>query len=76
MGKTIESVKDKNEDDLLNLPNVCGVGIGEKGGKKVIKVFLEKKVDKSKLKPDQIIPKKIEGFEIDIEIIGSITINN
>ena len=40
----IHSVKAKYEEQLMGLPNVNGVGIGEKLGKEVIKVFVTSKV--------------------------------
>jgi len=76
----IVSIKEKHEDQLLKLPNVIGVAIGEKvvkgqvvPGKEVIKVFVTRKVPESQLKPDQVIPKTLEGYETDVEEIGIIT---
>jgi hypothetical protein len=76
----IVSIKDKHEDQLLKLPNVVGVAIGKKvvkgrvvPGKEVIKVFVTQKVPESQLKPDQVIPKTLEGYETDVEEIGIIT---
>ena len=37
---SIEPVKRKYEEQLMRLPNVTGVGIGEKDGKEVIVVFV------------------------------------
>ena len=36
-GMSIESVKSKHEDELMVLPNVVGVGIGQRKGREVIK---------------------------------------
>ena len=76
----IVSIKEKHEGQLLKLPNVVGVAIGEKvvkgqvvPGKEVIKVFVTQKVPESQLKPDQVIPKTLEGYETDVEEIGIIT---
>ncbi|NWF62646.1 MAG: hypothetical protein HXY43_26300 [Fischerella sp.] len=69
----IEAVKQKHEDQLMGLPNVTGVGIGEKEGKPVIKVFVERKVPESELQPQEIVPKSIEGCETDVEEIGIVT---
>jgi hypothetical protein len=76
----IVSIKEKHEDQLLRLPNVVGVAIGKKvvngqvvPGKEVIKVFVTRKVPESQLKPDQVIPKTLEGYETDVEEIGIIT---
>jgi hypothetical protein len=70
---SIKDVKMKHEEKLMRLPNVTGVGSGEKGGKEVIKVFVTHKVPESSLRPDEIIPKSLEGYEVDVEDIGTIT---
>ena len=64
---TIESVVRKYEAHLMRLPNVTGVGIGEKNRKAVIIVFVKKKVCEAALQPSEIIPKTLEGYEIDVE---------
>lgn len=69
----IHSVKTKYEEQLMGLPNVNGVGIGEKGRKEVIKVFVTNKVPASDLQPHEIIPKKLDGYETDVEEIGVVT---
>jgi hypothetical protein len=70
---SIESVKSKYEDQLMQLPNVTGIGIGQKGGKEVIKVFVTHKVPDSALQPHEIVPKTLEGYETDVEDIGYVT---
>lgn len=70
---TIEAVRAKHEAQLMQLPNVTGVGIGQKKGKKVIKVFVTHKVLQSDLKPQEIVPKTLEGYEIDVEEMGIVT---
>ena len=69
----IEAVKQKNEESLMRLPNVTGVGIGEKGGKVVIKVFVRHKVPEAALQPREIVPKTLEGYETDVEELGVVT---
>ena len=69
----IEAVLRKHEDALLAYPNVNGVGIGERAGRPVIKVMVTRKVPESSLQPDQVLPKELEGFALDIEVIGEIT---
>jgi len=70
---SIEAVKEKNEERLMGLPNVTGVGIGEKAGKPVIKVFVTHKVPESALQPQEVVPKALEGWETDVEEIGVVT---
>ncbi len=69
----IEGLKRKYEDQLMRLPNVTGVGIGEKEGKKVIKVFVTHKVPESSLQPDEVVPRSLEEVETDVEEIGIVT---
>lgn len=69
----IETVRQQQQDKLMRLPNVVGVGIGEKDGKKVIKVLVTHKVPVSSLKSEDVIPKRIGGYEIDVDEIGSVT---
>ncbi len=69
----IESVRQKYEEHLMRLPNVTMVGIGKKAGKDVIKVFVTHKIPVSALKPKEVIPKTIEGYETDVEESGVIT---
>jgi hypothetical protein len=67
---SIESVRRKYEDQVMQLPNVAGIGIGKKGRKNVIKVFVTKKMPESSLQPHEIIPKVLDGYETDVEEIG------
>ena len=67
---SIETVKTKYEDQLMRLPNVTGVGIGEKSGKKVIKVFVTQKILESSLQPQEVVPRTLDGYETDVEEIG------
>ncbi len=64
---SIESVMRKYEEQLMRLPNVTGVGIGEKKGKEVIIIFVKEKVSESALQPSEIIPKTLEGYKTDVE---------
>jgi len=70
---SIEEVRQRHETRLMSLPNVTGVGIGEKAGRAVIKVFVAHKVPESELRPEHIIPKSIDGCRIDVEEIGTVT---
>jgi hypothetical protein len=68
----IAEVKARHEGELLALPHVTGVGIGEREGKPVIKVFVTGKVPESTLAPDERVPVLLEGYEVDVEEIGVI----
>jgi len=69
----IEAVLRKHEDALLAYPNVNAVGIGERAGRPVIKVMVIRKVPEASLKPDQVLPRELEGFAVDVEESGQIT---
>ena len=66
----IESIKAKYEDRLLQLANVTAVGIGEKDGKQVIKVYVTRKLPESALRPKDVVPRVLEGYETDVEETG------
>ncbi len=70
---SVEEVKAKYEAELMRLPNVTGVGIGEKAGQTVIKVLVTRKVPESALKAEEIIPRALEGWQTDVEEIGAVT---
>ncbi|MFP5350584.1 MAG: hypothetical protein ACLGHO_12165 [Gammaproteobacteria bacterium] len=69
----IETVRTKYEAQLMQLPNVTGVGIGEKAGRAVIKVFVTHKLPESALKPSEVVPKSLDGYATDVEAIGVVT---
>lgn len=77
----IVKAKEKHEESLLELPNVVGVAIGHKvvkgetqPGREVIKVFVTSKVPRSRLKPNEVVPKALEGYSTDVEEIGVISV--
>lgn len=63
---SIESIMRKYEEQLMQLPNVTGVGIGEKSGKEVIIVFVKEKVSESILRPEEVVPKMLGDYETDV----------
>lgn len=65
---SIETVLKKYEEQLMKIPNVTGVGIGEKSGKEVIIVFVRKKIGEAVLRPNEIIPKELEGYLTDVQV--------
>lgn len=68
----IESIKAEYEDRLLQLPNVTAVGIGEKDGKRVVKVYVTRKLPESALRPKDIVPRVLEGYDTDVEESGDV----
>jgi len=76
---TIEDVKEKYEDELLELENCISVGIGKKETKGMetdedaIIVGVTEKKPEEELDDDQIVPRKIEGYKSDVQEVGLIT---
>ena len=66
----IEDVKEKYAASLLRLPNVAGVGIGMRRGQPVIKVLVHRKRARADLLPADLIPTRLEGYDVDVEAIG------
>ena len=69
----IEDAQKIHEDRLMRLPNVTGVGIGERDGQKVIKVFVSRKLPEPALRPGEIVDKFLEGYPTVVEEIGTVT---
>ena len=69
----IKAAMREHEDRIMRLPNVTGIGIGEKGGRPAIKVFVSRKLNEAELSKDQIVPRTLEGFPTDVEEIGVVT---
>jgi len=70
---TIEAVLNARAPELERMRNVTGVGIGRRGDTDVIKVFVTHKVPRSQLRPEDVVPRELEGFVVDVEEIGAIT---
>ena len=74
----IAAIQARHESELLRYPNVVGVatGIRTKGGKptgkRCLVVYVERKIPKSHLKKNEILPSKIEGIPIDVVEAGKV----
>lgn len=73
---TIKEAKEKHETTLMRLPNVIGVGLGNKAGQPVITVLVTQKIPFAQLLPQEVIPPVIDGYATDVIAIGSPTINS
>ena len=69
---SIESVMERHETSLMELPNVIGVGIGERGRDPVIKVFVSRKVAEGELEAHELVPAALDGYVTDVEEIGAV----
>jgi hypothetical protein len=70
---TIEAVVRNHQEQLMRLPNVTAVCIGEREGKAVIKVYVTRKLPPFELRAEEVVPKALEGYEIDVEESSPIT---
>ncbi|MCU7492113.1 MAG: hypothetical protein HF300_18895 [Ignavibacteria bacterium] len=67
--RSIEEVMNAHTDELMSIPDVNGVYIGElENGQECITVLVSKKTELHKKK----IPRKIEGYPVIIEETGEI----
>ena len=66
----IQNVISAHQTELLELPNVVGVGVGERAGETVIKVLVSRKVSSAELRPSERVPKHLGDFGCDVEEIG------
>ncbi|HMQ53570.1 MAG TPA: hypothetical protein PKE64_16035 [Anaerolineae bacterium] len=64
--KDIVEVQAKHEAQLMSLPGVVGVGIGECEGKPCLKVLVERKTPEL----ERQIPSELEGFKVELEESG------
>lgn len=74
----IEAVKAAHETELMAKANVVGVGIGfrqrqqTRTGDVVLVVLVEKKVPRTQLAPEDVIPGQIDGVPVDVQESGRI----
>jgi len=61
------------EQQLMSKRNVTGVGIGERDGDTVIKVFVTRKVPVAELATDDIVPSSIAGYPTHVVEIGEVS---
>ena len=72
----IRAVKEAHETELLQMPNVVGVGIGMRmqGGQMTdelgIVVSVTQKIPLDGLDPTDVIPSELEGVPVDIQEVG------
>lgn len=74
----IQQVKEAHEAELMAKENVVGVGIGFRHQRQtrtdevVLVVMVEKKVPRTQLAPEDIIPGLIDGVPVDVQESGRI----
>lgn len=74
----IAKVSEKEQETLFEKQNVVGVATGHKikdgveTGEPCLTVFVSQKLDKTLLRPENIVPKEIKGFKTDVVETGEI----
>jgi len=66
--RTLEAVRERYTTSLMSIPGVVGTAIGEREGKRCIKVFVVTKTRQLIAK----IPSALEGFPVAIEETGDL----
>jgi hypothetical protein len=64
----IEAVLHKHEDELMALPDVVAVGEGRRGGEPVLEVHVRVMSPEA----EAAIPKRVEGFDVQVVESGDI----
>ncbi|MGH8628992.1 MAG: hypothetical protein ACREYC_28305 [Gammaproteobacteria bacterium] len=64
----ILAVKGKYEGELMAIPGVVGVGIGDCNGKECIVVLIQDRTARI----DREVPKTLDGYPVHIEVTGPI----
>lgn len=66
--------RDLHESRLLQLANVTGVGTGrdEYSGEDVIVVFVTRTVPRDRLRPEDVVPREVEGVPVRVLAIGEV----
>lgn len=67
MAEPIEQVQERHEDELMAVPGVVGVGIGERQSAPALLVMVSERTPEV-----ERIPREIEGVPIVIEVVGEI----
>ncbi len=74
----LRAVKNLHEADLMQKPNVVGVGIGlrqrrgEMTDEPVIVVSVTHKPPASLMAPEDVIPTELDGVPVDVQAVGKL----
>jgi len=63
---SVEEVKRRHEGRLMKIPGVVGVGIGRKGDRECIRVYVEKDAPRIAA----AVPKRLEEYDVEIVVSG------
>jgi hypothetical protein len=74
----VRAIKSRHEQELLQRPNVVGVGIGFKyvngqpTGEVVLIVNVTEKKPLAELAAEDVIPAELEGIPVDVQEVGEV----
>lgn len=72
------AVMQRYRDDLLRMANVVGVGVGLRSvggaqtGEPAVVVMVTHKVPRNRLRPQDVIPRELDGAPVDVQEVGEI----
>jgi hypothetical protein len=75
-----QKIQEKYQNELLKKDHVVGVGVGlrkksnEVVDEVVVVVFVTQKVSPERLGPGDLIPNNLDGFPVDVQETGEITL--
>jgi len=76
--RQLRRVKTAHEGELMRKANVVGVGIGfrrrrgEAADEPVIVVSVTRKVPRSQLNAEDVVPHELDGVPVDVEAVGTL----
>lgn len=64
----IEDVQQRHEQQLMAIPGVTAIGIGEQHGQPVIVIMVNQRTEEL----NQKLPRQLEGFGVKVEVSGEL----
>ncbi|HEX4947627.1 MAG TPA: hypothetical protein VFZ34_13235 [Blastocatellia bacterium] len=65
----IEDVQQRHEQQLMNIPGVTAIGIGEQNGQPVIVIMVSQRTEELMQK----LPQQLDGYDVRVEVSGELT---
>jgi hypothetical protein len=64
----IEDVQERYEQQLINIPGVTAIGIGEQNGQPVIVIMVSQRTEEL----TQKLPQQLDGYDVRVEVSGDL----
>jgi hypothetical protein len=77
-GADVEAIRSRHEQELLRFPHVVGVATGMRTregrptGEPAILVFVDRKVARSELAREDVLPRELDGVPVDVVEAGAV----